>query len=218
MKPIVIGIICSMFFGSLSATPPFPPRVFSDDKFSFVVGFPWPDQEKKVLVIRTIRKTSLFSLEELGIENVGYTTAGTTWYQGAIGYVERLRTAEQAVEPSYVWAFYFRNAEGKEVVIDLAESKLIDASKALDSAFLLELNIRKAENLLGSAKPRERWTGAIHLGQLGRSACLEKLRRLLDDDSSYTQITPNQEERTVFYVKEAAEEAMRQIEARTKAD
>ena len=218
MKPIAIGIIFSLICGALFATAPYPPKVFSDDRFSFVVGFPWPDQETKVLMIRTIRKTSLFSLKELGIENSGYTTAGSTWYQDAIGYVERLRTAEQAIEPSYIWAFYFRNADGKEVLIDLAKSELIDPAKALDRAFLLNLNIRNAEKLLDSTKPRERRAGAIHLGQLGDSGNLEKLRHLLDDDSSYTQIEANQEARTVFYVRAAAEEAIRQIEARSNDD
>ena len=218
MKPIVIGIIFSLICGCLSATAPFPPKVFSDDRFSFVVAFPWPDQEMKVLMIRTIRKTSLFSLEELGVKNSGYTTAGSTWYQDTIGYVARLRTTDQAVEPAYIWAFYFRDVKGKEVVIDLAKSKLIDPSTTLDRGFILEHTIRKAESLLSSTEPRERRAGAIHLGQLGRSGSLEKLRRLLDDDSSYTQIAQDQEERTVFYVREAAEEAMRQIEGRTNAD
>ena len=88
MKRIAIGIELCVLSLQAYATTPFPPKVFANDSWALVAAFAWPDENDKVLIIRTVRKTSLLSLEDLGITGLDeWTTAGSEWYQNSIGYV-----------------------------------------------------------------------------------------------------------------------------------
>ena len=199
------------------ATTPFPPKVFANDSWAFVAAFAWPDENDKLLIIRTVRKTSLLSLEELGIKKLDvWTTAGSRWYQNSIGYVTSLRVKD--MEPnSHLRVFYFRDKDGTESVIDLNTSKLIEPGGIMNRDDLDKKTLSIAASLLKSDRPQDRQTAAIHLGQLGTSEYSEELTRLLDDKSAYTQIS-GREEKTVYYVKEAAEEAIRLIKLKNTAN
>lgn len=217
MKRIAIGIMLCVLSSRAYATTPFPPKVFANDSWAFVAAFAWPDENDKVLIIRTVRKTSLLSLEDLGIKKLDvWTTAGSRWYQNSIGYVFSLRVKGTKPE-SHLRAFYFRDKDGTESVIDLNTGSLIDPTTILNKDDVDKTTLLHAAGLLKSDEPQDRQTAAIHLGQLGASEYLQDLTRLLADEASYTQIT-GKEEKTVYYVKEAAEHAIRLIKSKSTAN
>ena len=223
MNRIVVGIMLCVLSSRVYATTPFPPKVFVNDSWAFVAAFAWPDENEKVLIIRTVRKTSLLSLEDLGIKKLDvWTTAGSKWYQNSIGYVTSLRV--KGMEPSsHHLVFYFRDKDGTESVIDLNTSKLIEPESILNRDDLDKKTRSNAASLLKSDRPQDRQTAAIHLGQLGASEYAEELTKLLNDEAAYTQITGStqmsgREEKTVYYVKEAAEEAIRLIKLKNTAN
>lgn len=210
MRRIVIFMMICALRASTYATTPYPPKVFANDSWAFVAAFAWPDENDKVLIIRTVRKTSLLSWEELGIEGMDeWTTAGSRWYQNSIGYVTSLRT--KGMEPeTHLRVFYFRDKKGRESIVDINSGKLIDSATVLNKDELDKKTMSNAVSLLRSDSPQDRQTAAIHLGQLGANRDMPELTKLLEDESSYTQIS-GKEEKTVYYVKEAAEEAIRLI-------
>jgi hypothetical protein len=201
-----------------NATTPFLPKVFANDSWTFIAGFAWPDENDKILIIRTVRKTTLLSLDDLGItplEDV-MTTAGSRWYQNSIGYVASVKIRGMESDSS-LRVFYFRNRKGKESVIDLNTGKLIEPASILNKADLDKKTISEAAALLKSDKPEDRQTAAIHLGQLGTDEYLKELTGLLNDKAAYTQIS-GKEEKTVYYVKEAAEESLQLIKSKNAAN
>lgn len=210
MRIALFTVVASLVCGTLLATPPFPPRVFSDDRFCYVIGFPWPDQDGKVLIIRTIRKTTLLSLQEIGIKEPIHTTAGIDWYREAVGYVGQFKALDDAVK----WGFYFRGAGGYEFAISLPDGRIFDPELELDRTLLNAMTVKHAEKLASSGDSHNRKAAAIHLGELGGSSSIEVLKRLLGDDSLYTLHRSGDELKTVYYVREAAEAAISQIEER----
>jgi hypothetical protein len=217
MKIIVIGIMLCVLSSRVYATTPFPPKVFANDSWAFVAAFAWPDENDKVLIIRTTRKSSLLSLEDLGIKKLDvWTTAGSKWYQNSIGYVTSLRVKGMETNP-HLRVFYFRDKDGTEAVIDLNTSQLIESGRILNRDDLDKKTLSNAASLLKSDRPQDRQTAAIHLGQMGASEYAEELTRLLDDKSAYTQGS-GRKEKTVYYVKEAAEEAIRLIKLKNTAN
>ena len=217
MKRIAISILVCVMCARANATTPFPPTVFANDSWAFVAAFAWTDENDKVLIIRTIRKTSLLSLEELGIKKLDeWTSAGSRWYQNSIGYVTSLRV--KGMEPeSHLRVFYFRNKDGEESVIDLNSNTLIEPTTILNKDDLDKKSISSAASLLKSDRPQDRQTAAIYLGQLGGSGHLPELTKLLEDKAAYTQIS-GKEKKTVSYVKEAAEKAIQLINSRNAAN
>lgn len=218
MKRIAITIMVSVMCVTANATTPFPPKVFANDSWAFIAGFAWPDKNDKVLIIRTVRTTALLSLDELGItplEEV-LTTAGSRWYQSSIGYVTKVKVKTRDAE-SNIRVFYFRNRKGKESVVDLSSSKLIDPAIIMNKDDLDKKTISNAAALLKSDRPQDCQTAAIHLGQLGASEYLQQLRKLLNDRAAYTQIS-GKKEKTVSYVKEAAEKAIELINSQNAAN
>lgn len=218
MKSALFATILFLFCGTLFGTAPYPPRVFSDDRFCFVAGFPWPDQEGKVLVIRTINKTMLFGLEELGISRTIRSTAGIGWYREAIGYVGRFRMQTSGPESPTAWGFYFRDQNGHEFLIRLPSGDFLDPQRELDRASLDEMTARQAEKLIRSEDPFTRRAGAIQLGQLGALASISLLSDLLDDTSSYTQYAQGREPETVYFVREAAAEAIQLLKQKATSE
>jgi len=213
MKRLIISIIFCVVCTKVNATTPFTPKVFKNDSWVFVAGFAWPDEDGKVLIIRTAKKTSLLSLDELGIKQIGeWSTAGSRWYQNSIGYVTSLRIKGMDSK-SHLRVFYFRDRNGRESIVDLNSNKLIDPKTILKRADLDKLTISKAASLLKSNNPQDRQTAAIHLGQLGASKYLQELTNLLNDKATYTQIS-GKEEKTVYYVKEAAERAIQLLNSK----
>ena len=210
MKPLITFLVTCSFCVQSYATRPYSPKVFASDSFTYAVGFAWPDQNGKVLMIRSIRKTSLFSLEELGISTRGeVSTAGHRWCQNSIGYVTRVKIAGED-STSFHQILYFRHRDGHEIAIDVNSSKLINLSSILDMDKLNKHTISEATKLLNSKNPKDRQTGAIHLGQLQASAYLPELKKQLNDDAYFTQVSKN-ETNKVYYVKEAAEKAIELI-------
>ena len=218
MKRFLISILFCVICSQAHATTPFPPKVFANDSWAFVAGFAWPDENDKVLIIRTIRKTTLLSLDELGItpmEDV-MTSAGSQWYQNSIGYISSLRI--KGMEPeSHLRVFYFRNRDGKESFVDVNTGKLLKPTTILNKNDLNRKTTSNAASLLKSDNPQDRQTAAIHLGQLGASEHLQQLTKLLSDKSAYTEIS-GKEERTVYYVKEAAQKAIELIHSKNAAN
>lgn len=218
MKKLLLSLCVFVICLKAYATTPFPPKVFANDSWVFVAGFAWPDEHDKVLIIRTVRKTALLSLDELGItplEDV-MTTAGSMWYQNSIGYVTSVKV-KGADSESNLHVFYFRNRKGKESVVDLNTGKFIEPTTILNKADLDKKTISNAASLLKSDKPQERQTAAIHLGHLRAEEHLQGLAKLLNDKASYTQIS-GKEEKTVYYVKEAAEKAIQLINSKNTAN
>jgi hypothetical protein len=217
MNRFAIGMIVCVLASHAYATTPFPPKVFAHDSWAFVAAFAWPDENDKVLIIRTVRKTSLLSLEEMGIRKLDIrTTAGSRWYQNSIGCVSSLRIKGMKPE-SHLRVFYFRDQDGTESIIDLNTCKLIDPTTISNKEDLDRATLSNAALLLKSDEPQDRQTAAIHLGQLRASEYLQELTRLLDDEAAYTQIS-GEETKTVYYVKEAAEQAIRLIKSKTTAN
>ncbi|MFC1499324.1 hypothetical protein ACFLS1_12755 [Verrucomicrobiota bacterium] len=216
MKRIAISILICAICARANATTPYPPKVFANDSWAFVAGFAWPDENHKVLVIRTVRKTSLLTLDELGITPHEWSTAGSGWYQNSIGYVTSLRIKDMDSE-ARLRVFYFRNKDGKESVIDLNTSTLIEPTTILNKNDLGKKTISNAVSLLKSGRPQDRQTAAIHLGQLGASEHLPELTKLLKDKAAYTQ-TSGKVTKTVYYVKEAAEKAIQLIKSKNTAN
>ncbi len=108
MKRIVISLVICVMSVTANATTPFPPKVFANDSWAFVAAFAWPDENDKVLIIRTVRKTSLLSLDELGIRQIGeWSSAGSGWYQNSIGYVTSLRI--KGMEPGSQLRVFFED-------------------------------------------------------------------------------------------------------------
>ena len=213
---LLIIIICAACVNAY-ATRPFPPKVFANDGFAFVVGFAWPDQDGNVLLIRTMRETALFSLDDLGFRPFeDWTTAGHRWYQNAIGYVTTLEIKDDNVG-SMVRAFYFRHRDGKETAIDLRTMQFIDLKTVQDRETLDNKSVSVAAGLLKSHDPRDRQTSAIHLGQLRSRQHLEELIALLDDNASLTRGSSGKME-TIYYVREAAEEAIKLIQEEDEDD
>jgi len=212
MKYLVMSIILCLICAKTQATPPFPPKVFANDSWAFIAAFAWPDENDKVLIIRTVRKTTLLSLEELGIERVVESSAGSQWYQNAIGYVTLMRIKGMAPE-SRLRVFYFRDKNGKESVIDLSTFNLIESSVILNKDDLDKKTTSNAALLLKSSKSQERQTAAIHLGQLKANEHLQGLTKLLNDDASYT-LGSGEEKKTIYFVREAAKTAIRLINSK----
>ena len=212
--PIMICAICA----TANATTPFPPKVFANDSWTLVAGFAWPDENDKVLIVRTVRKTTLLSLDELGITPLEelMTTAGSQWYQNSIGYVTWMKV-KGTDSGSSLRVFYFRNKEGKESIVNLNTSKLIEPTSVLNNTDLDKKTMSEAAALLKSERPQDRQTAAIHLGQLGASDYLKELTALLNDKAAYTRIS-GKEETTVYYVKEAAEVAIQLIKSKNAAN
>ena len=149
MKVILSVFLVLLGASCCRATTPFSPAIFENDNFTFIVGFPWPDQNEKVLLIRTMERTSLFSLDELGLtpfEEV--TTAGYGWYQNSIGYVTSLKTRNKHSE-SHHRVFYFRHRNGKEIVIDLKTKEIINPASVLDKQSLDKKTISEAAFSMG---------------------------------------------------------------------
>jgi hypothetical protein len=213
---IILCVVCT----KAHATTPLAPKIFENDSWTFVAGFAWPDENDKVLIIRTVRKTTLLSLDELVItpleELEEWTTAGSAWYQNSIGYVTSVKVKGTDSE-SDLRVFYFRNRNGKESVVNLKTSKLIEPSTILNKAGLDKKTVSNAILLLKSDRAHDRQTAAIHLGQLGASEHLQRLIKLLGDKAAYTQIS-GKEEKTVHYVKEAAEKAIQSIKSKMTAN
>jgi hypothetical protein len=217
MKKLAISILIFAICAGANATRPYRPKVFANNGWAFVAAFAWPDQNEKVLIIRTKRKTSLLSLDELGIKKPARrSTAGFMWYQYSIGYVTSLRL--KGKEPaSYLRVFYFRDKNGKESIVDLNTSKLIESTTMLNKDDLDRKTISEAASLLKSDSPQDRQTAAMHLGQLGATEYLPQLTKLLKDKAAYTQ-TKGRETKTVYYVKEAAEKAIELINSKNTAN
>lgn len=212
MKRIAISILLCIIGTTVNATTPYPPKVFVNDSWTFVAGFAWPDENDKVLIIRTVEKTSLLSLEELAIPIKTWSTAGSEWYQNSIGFVTSVKIKGAHSEPDR-HVFYFRNRNGKESVVDLNTTKLIGPATILNRVELNRKTISHATSLLRSSRPHDRQTAATHLGHLGTPKHLSQLTKLLSDKAAYTQISGDQE-RTVYYVKEAAEKAIKLINSK----
>jgi hypothetical protein len=219
MKRLMISIIFCVVCIIAHATTPYPPKIFVNDNYTFAVGFAWPDQNDKVLIIRTKANTSLYSFDELGLGHSNLeeiSTAGFAWCRNSIGYVTSLRIKDKDSERS-LRVFYLRHKSGAEVIVDLDSSKLIDSAAVSEKDNLDEKTISRAASLLESEKPRDRQTAAIHLGQLKAKGYLQELTKLLNDDASYT-VTSGKETRTVYYVKEAAERAIHLMTTKDNAN
>lgn len=201
---ILLGILCSQS----DATRPFSPQVFVDDDSVYAVGFPWPDQNDDVLLIRSMRKTYTFSLDDLGIRRAGeMSTAGYRWYRNSIGFVFTVKLKE---ETSRARVFCFRHRSGHVVLIDVNSGAHIELSSMPDKNSLNREAIRAAAALLKSDQPRDRQTAAIHLGQLNAGQYLRELKKLLGDEA-FTTWSTKTESRKVYYVKEAAQQAIELI-------
>lgn len=199
------------------ATRPFAPAIFSDGGDAFVVGFAWPDQNGNVLIIRTMRETASFSLDELGIAPFeGFSTAGYQWYQNAIGYVVTLNV-KNGEDTSLVRMFYFRHRDGKEAAIELSAMQPFDLSRITERDELDRKTVSQADKLLRSPNPRDRQTAAIHLGDLRSQQHLQDMIKLLEDRSSSTRGSGGRAE-TVYFVRDAAKEAIRLIRGSESAN
>jgi len=193
-------------------TTPFPAKIFENNGQIFAAGFAWPDQNDKVLIIRGGKGTSMFSLDQLGIYNTTWTTAGSMWYQQSIGlsFVSKVKGIEGIDEDIFRSVFYFRNIEGKEAIINLSTNKLIERSNIVDMSKLDEAINKKAASLLESADPFVRETGAMHLGYSGTTEHLSELDSLLQDKALVGRIFEG-EKKVVYHVRDAAAEAIRKI-------
>jgi len=211
MKSLTLGLVILGLYTQAYATRPFPSAIFVNDGFTFVAGFPWPDQDGNVLIIRTMRTTASFSIDALGLTPFEeFSLRGYQWYQNAIGYVAT-NHFKAGDEQSFSHIFYFRHRSGKDVAIDLGAMQPIEDSNVLDRDALDRRTISKAARLLRSQDPRERQTAAIHLGQLRSEQHLPQIMSLLGDPASYTRGSGADIER-VYYVREAAEKAIRLIQ------
>ena len=222
MKRFVIVIIICVVCGNSHATTPYAPRIFANDSWAFVAGFAWPDQNGKVLIIRTAHKTSLFSRDELGINTSKMeivSTAGYDWYHHSIGHRVTSLKVKLGTSESRLHVFCFRHRDGKEAIIDLNSNELIDLNSIVDKNALNKITISKAASLLKSDKPQDRQTAAIHLGQLGASEYLQELTNLLNDKAAhtYTRVS-TKEEKTVYYVRDAAKKAIELINSKQTAN
>lgn len=139
------------------------------------------------------------------------TTAGSGWYQNAIGYFISIQTSTNG---EYKHVFYLRDSRGKETFIDLGNYKRLTLANIIDRARLNDRTAMKAARLLQSTDPFDRQTGAIHLGQLKAGRYLRDLEKLVGDQAYFTQIS-NNETKTVFFVAEAAKAAIEKIKQGT---
>ncbi len=207
-----LSLIALLAFASCCAhaTTPFPAKVFSDDPDCFAVAFPWPDQNKSVLTIRTSTQTHHFSLNDLGITPEYMTTAGYEWYLNSIGMFTRIRVIS---EFGRLWAslFYFRQKDGTEIWIDTHTGKLLEKRVCPVDHYGFKQNLcLHIRELMASPNPQDRETGAIHAGQLRMTNALPALNGLLLDKSATLYVTKDTT-REVYYVKEAAEKAIQEI-------
>jgi len=214
MKHLLLSLLLLGFAQSARATQPFPPRIFAQDSFAFIVGFPWPDQDENVFYIRTMRGSAQFRMADLGVDPGGeMSTAGSRWYQNAIGYVLRHQIPARDNEAArYQSLFVFRHRSGTETAIDLDNLKVLDSAALPDREVLREHGIRAAAQLLASNSARDRETAALHLGQLRSREHIPQLTRLLKDPATSSVSTNLGPARTVYIVREAAQTALQQME------
>ncbi|MCC5846350.1 MAG: hypothetical protein JJU05_19040 [Verrucomicrobia bacterium] len=213
MKPFLFCLLL-ILTQTARATRPFPPRIFAQDDFTFIVGFPWPDQDENVLYMRTRRHSAQFSMADLGVNLLDeFSTAGSLWYQNAIGYVLRHQIPARENEPArHQSLFVFRHRSGTETAIDLLELNIVEAAELPDREILREHGIRAAAQLLASNSARDRETAALHLGQLRSRKHIPQLNRLLEDPATSSVSSDGGPFRTVYFVREAAKTALHQIE------
>ena len=241
MKRLVISVVFYMVCATSHATTPFSPRVFASDGWIHVVGFAWPDQNGKVLIVRTRDTTSFFSLEELGMEPgvlECVSTAGHQWYQQSIGYVILLPDRDKD-SLSRRRVLYLRDKEGRETALDLSSGELMDFSTISDkktisqiklsSGELIDLptmsdryvitkrSISEAASLLRSNNAQDREAGAMHLGQLLARDYLQELKGLLNDDA-YASQKSGDETKRIYFVREAAQKAIDLISGQNTAN
>jgi hypothetical protein len=214
MKHLLLSLCILMLAQTARATRPFPPRIFAQDDFAFIIGFPWPDQDENVLYVRTMRGSAQFRMADLGVDPMdAFSTAGSRWYQNAIGYVLRHQIPARENEPArHQFLFVFRHRSGTETAIDLLELNIVEAADLPDREILREHGIRAAAQLLGSNSARDRETAAIHLGQLRSREHIPQLTRLLEDPATSSVSTSRGPARTVYFVREAAQTALRQMD------
>jgi len=214
MNPLLLSLLLLGFAQSARATRPFPPRIFAQDSFAFIVGFPWPDQDENVLYIRTRGNSAQFSLADLGMSTFWeISTAGSRWYQNGIGYVLRHQIPARENEfTGHHFLFVFRHRSGTETAIDLDNLKVLDSAALPDREVLREHGIRAAAQLLASNSARDRETAALHLGQLRSREHIPQLTRLLKDPATSSVSTNLGPARTVYIVREAAQTALQQME------
>ena len=207
-------IVLQLFVGlSVYATTPFSAKIFCDDPYCFAVGFPWPDQNDSVLMIRNMSTTHNYSLNDLGIDIRHTTTAGYDWYENAIGMLMEVRVRTTNSMP-WMRIFYFRNMDGKEILINTHTGQYIDKKSIILDRHMYQRNLEShIMSLLSSPKPRDRQTGAIHAGISQLTNGLPILRGLIHD-KSYTIHINQGEAKQIYFVKEAAEEAIRVITER----
>lgn len=192
-------------------TTPLPSKVFSDDPYCFIVGFPWPDQNGSVLMIRSLGRTHDFSLRDLDITPQQHmTSAGYDWYINAIGMFSGGRVLSEDKTP-WIHIFCFRHKDGREILLDTHTGERLDKKEIeLDLSMLRRDFASRVAGLMGSPDPRDRETGAIHAGHLRMTNELSKLKGLLLDESYSVRIDQGAPTK-VYYVKEAAEQAIQKI-------
>jgi len=211
-KLLVCLIVCAVCSPSL-ATRPFRPKVFANDSFTFVVGFAWADQNDKTLIVRSARKTYMYSRKDLGFKDLEkMSSAGSMWYQQSIGFVTSAKIREGGDADSRCRIFYFRDKKGNEAIIDVNSGRLLTTKQIVEKDKLAKQTAAEAAKLLKSENPRDRQTGAIHLGQLKAKEYRKELTALLKDNASSTVVYGSKKVKTVYYVKDAAAEALKQID------
>ncbi len=186
-----------------TATMPFPTKTVSSSSGQVNAQL-LPNMKEVLVVVVSNSPTLRFSFEDLPIpmeercDRVHYTTAGLTWYRNSIAFFDQ---SERHLIVRLSW--------GKYLVLELEKAVL---TYGLTEALENEANQKAKAEASALLLSRDRWdrqTGAIHAGQLRIEEVIPRLKELLKDESTYSEISTR--ERVVYFVREAAKNALVQM-------